>query len=849
MRPLRLELEGFSTFRERTVLDFADLELVALTGSTGAGKSTVIDAMTFALYGSVARYGNTGVVEPVIHQLATEAKVRFDFEVGGRHFVATRVTRRQQSRSSAGTGHNAQGSQVRSRRATTKEARLERVVARAGTGSGSDSDSESDSKSQSGELAETEVLAGSVKELDAAVVELLGLTFSQFTRTVVLPQGEFANFLTDEPTKRQDLLKRLLDLEVYGRMGSEARRRADAADQQASTLSNELARLDVPDEAALDELDARATALAGFRKEALDWLSDINAMDEALAPLRDQASQLQLDIDALGDIAVPEELESLTAVVSNAEEAVSAAIERASSASELLASARHEADRMVDSRRLLEHRQQLVAAEEASNRLEAVAKDIEALDGRIATLNEQYRGAEQQRSEAIDRLAVARNRVDGAHLARDLTVGDTCPVCLRAVDDLPDHPDISRGSIAESEQAVAEAATAVETLGRSLASAEAELKSLTEQRAVALEAVSGPDVTLGAASGSRGEPETVADVDAMLAAVKEAGGRERELADALAVAERAVADSRAELDRARSAADEGRQEFGRQRDTVVRLGPPEASFESLHQDWASLAQWSWQRRADLVSEREELVVEGRRKRSERDDLVHRVVARSVDVGIDISAESVHRVVEHASVAEADLRAERKRLEEVMAHAERLNADIEQRRVQQQLNKELGRHLSAKGFEAWLLAEAFEDITGRATARLLELSGGRFSLAALERDIAIIDHHNADEQRIARTLSGGETFLASLALALALADSIAALAPVDAPRLESMFLDEGFGTLDPDTLDVVATAIEELAASGRMIGIVTHVRDLAERMPARFEITKLPSGSTAELVTV
>jgi exonuclease SbcC len=63
----------------------------------------------------------------------------------------------------------------------------------------------------------------------------------------------------------------------------------------------------------------------------------------------------------------------------------------------------------------------------------------------------------------------------------------------------------------------------------------------------------------------------------------------------------------------------------------------------------------------------------------------------------------------------------------------------------------------------------------------------------------------------------------------------------------MFLDEGFGTLDPGTLDVVAGAIEELASTGRMIGIVTHVGDLAERMPARFEVTKGLSGSSVTLV--
>ena len=112
---------------------------------------------------------------------------------------------------------------------------------------------------------------------------------------------------------------------------------------------------------------------------------------------------------------------------------------------------------------------------------------------------------------------------------------------------------------------------------------------------------------------------------------------------------------------------------------------------------------------------------------------------------------------------------------------------------------------------------------------------------------VIDHHNADEVRSARTLSGGETFLASLALALALADRIAAMASGGAARLDAIFLDEGFGTLDPDTLDVVASAVEDLGAAGRMVGVVSHVAELAERVPVRFEVAR--SGNTATVTRV
>ena len=81
----------------------------------------------------------------------------------------------------------------------------------------------------------------------------------------------------------------------------------------------------------------------------------------------------------------------------------------------------------------------------------------------------------------------------------------------------------------------------------------------------------------------------------------------------------------------------------------------------------------------------------------------------------------------------------------------------------------------------------------------------------------------------------------------MAEQVVTLAGPTAAPLESLFLDEGFGTLDPDTLDTVATAIEELGSAGRMVGIITHVRELAERLPVRFEVTKGPEGARVERV--
>ncbi|MDP9405692.1 MAG: SMC family ATPase, partial [Actinomycetota bacterium] len=177
MRPQRLELHGFTAFRQPVTVDFAGADLFALTGPTGAGKSSLIDAMCFALYGSVPRLDRR-TVAPVIATGLVEARVRFDFTVGVQAYTAVRVVR---ALSRGG--------------ASTKEARLERGG---------------------------QVLAGDADAVTDAVERLLGLGFDQFTKSVVLPQGEFAAFLHDKPSDRQRLLVRLLGLDVYDRMRAAA---------------------------------------------------------------------------------------------------------------------------------------------------------------------------------------------------------------------------------------------------------------------------------------------------------------------------------------------------------------------------------------------------------------------------------------------------------------------------------------------------------------------------------------------------------------------------------------------------------------------------------------------------
>jgi exonuclease SbcC len=188
-------------------------------------------------------------------------------------------------------------------------------------------------------------------------------------------------------------------------------------------------------------------------------------------------------------------------------------------------------------------------------------------------------------------------------------------------------------------------------------------------------------------------------------------------------------------------------------------------------------------------------------------------------------------------------------EDLAARLERrkqLEAEVKELEYRAILFRGLAQELRADHLVAFLQAEALQVLATAGSERLAGLSDGRYRLVCREDEFLVVDTWNGDEERSVRTLSGGETFLASLALALALADQVRSLSVTDRARLDSLFLDEGFGTLDPESLRMVTDAIEQLAGDGRLVGVITHVKDLAEQFP-RIEVEKSPSGSRLQLV--
>jgi exonuclease SbcC len=780
-------MQGFGAFREPTEIDFEDAELFALVGPTGSGKSTVIDAICFALYGSIPRYDDRRIVASIITMGTLEARVSLTFEVEGRRYVATRVVRRQKT----GSG------------GSVREARLEAV--------------------------DGDVVAGSVREMDAAVVELLGLTFEQFTRAVVLPQNEFARLLHDKPSERQGLLVQLLGFGVYQKMMRAANVRAAEQEGGLKLAEQRIEALAdcTPEQLAVwDEWLALYTGLRKEVRAARTALTKLGAEVEQA----EAAAKRERDVVArLGQVKMPAAVTKLTGErerAASALEAASRAVVEAGSRitdAEQAQGALGKRDPLIEARgihgELAQVRSEL---EQARLRAARAAADVEPAAAAAAELDAQV---EQLLSEHAVHTLVA-----------SMAAGAPCPVCAQVVAKVPKRGKAPAGMAAPRKQAKAARDREQDTRSAA-AAAEQSVEELVAREKKLAARVAGAPVPDEIERALNAIDTAAEGVDRARKSESAARGKEDDARKAVGAVDEKLRQALAQ--------------FREQRDALVSIGvtPPVEQHE-LATDWPALVEWAAAEvpaREDAVTAADATVAGLRKQRDvELGELVARAREADVDVPGGAGPEELLAAIEDA---EREAKTEHQRVKDGIAERTRLETEIAASGAGVQVARELARLLKTDNFERWLLAEAFERLVSGASVRLREMSGGHYSFAFEEssRDFLVVDHFAADEVRSVRTLSGGETFQASLALALALADQLVDLAADGVARLESIFLDEGFGSLDLDTLETVAATIENLGAGNRTVGIVTHVRDLAERMPVQLVVSKGPKTAAVERV--
>ena len=1001
MRPLRLELRGFTSFRESAVVDFEGRRLFAITGPTGAGKSSLLDAITWALYGEAPRVGRA--TRQLIAHGARSMAVRFDFSVRGERY---RVSR--QAPGSIGT-------------------RLERLR-------------------PNGEWLP---LADRAREVSAQVTELIGLDFATFTKTVLLPQGEFDEFLRGDEPQRRDILSRLLALGRYEDAGRAARNRSAGASEAARTLREQIERLHAATPEAIASLErehaalaarvaalvartglldaleqeARASAEAGAAAARAEIASaaatrDASTARDALAEAEHGCTGAQAEHDrleaeraALGydeqahrrlerEAALLEQREAAVRAVDHAEAEQRAAIEEAGHASEQAEALRAEAQRteaasaeadeaqgsardalaaaagaaLATERALGEQAnaadEERASAEDAAVKSAEEARQLAALAERLSAqgdavasaareheqagessaaagraseaANVRLRSAEAGRAARAEALEAAQRQDAALTLQRSLKPGDPCPVCGEPIEHIELHPapaldaaradlDAAEAALAEAREEQAAAAAVLAAAGASALQMAAALQraqaGLAQLREEATQAGADPDALDAAIARASAAAEAERDRAQAAAAVRtraaDAAGELRllraSIGEALGVVEPGEAGEPKAVRAALEAAIEGHREAGdtaaRSREAARRAGEQareaasnvgranerreraDAALERAREQLASLGGED----SDPAAVREALTVAQQQARRHREIEAALREAGQAVAGAGATREAAREALDRAdgavgrlagdleearaagdeaqrtfaeawAAAQADGAPSAERVPALLAahraahgecardqalaaqRVETARADAQRAQTMQteaegydgraQLSGALAQELQRNRFIAYVQGEAMQLLAADAAERLLTLSSGRYRLVADGDAFAVVDRLNGDERRSVRTLSGGETFLASLALALALSERLPEIAGHGgAMSLESLFLDEGFGSLDQESLDVAISGLEALAGGRRLIGVISHVPEVAERLPDRIEVVRNGAVST------
>lgn len=833
MRPLELKLRNFRSYFAEHEFDFRNRRLIGIVGPIGSGKSSLLDAMAFALYGRTPRIGSA--TKTLINQRAADAAVSLRFEVEGVVWEATRSIRlKGQSKHAL-------------YRYETDDPNVEPV--------------------------EKHLMEG---EVNAQVERLLGLDFSAFERSVLLAQGRFAEFLQARPAERDRVLKGVFGHDRIDLMKDLARQRRDLADQDLAKLAGRLERL----EEIKEEQEDRKTRLRAAQKR-LRRLEDsgkpLADLDEAIKDLsasfaraQERLRGLEEHAERLPDSASTERSftdaaaaetrrRELAADLDEAQQALSgaeAALVAATTAGEL--------EKIQRAARLLAAADpQLKAVVEADRRIASLKERHDSAEAEVAAAIAARTEAERVRDDSLGRSVEAAKIVEEAEEALDkgrhadmaatlrsrLIEDEECPVCAQPVHELPEQA--AESHLEELEAVVASARQTKKRVDDAHTGALTALERTKEQLVAAEDRRTAAAAQMvGAEEDSiraRGDfEETTMQLEKILGPGDPGPALElRRAGYEQLVTDRDEAQRKA--DQVRGLHDQAirdeQQSAKALQDTGVRLAEMATRLgitvsigdevESVRQAFDEVrAAWT-QATVDLRTESGTATEQLGEMQAKREDLL-----RDLEVEGDYTS-AVAVVTDRIQRLEQELESGAAQLQQ----ASDLDAARAKLVDQVEVFGRISKDLTDSRFIRFLLDEERSRLAELGSEHFQLLSAGRYEFA--DDQFGIVDLVAADTTRRADSLSGGETFLASLGLALALAEMVAGTGG----RLDSFFLDEGFGTLDPEHLDLAMEGIERLVSQdhNRLVVIVSHVPELRMRIEDLIELDRNPvTGDTRVL---
>ena len=922
MRPLKLKMTAFGPYAGTEEIDFSRLGtsgLYLITGDTGAGKTTIFDAIIYALYGKASGPNREpGMLKSKYADPLAEPGVELVFLYNGREYKVRRTMDHERPK-------------ARGEGTTIAPGEAELIL-------------------PDGRIEKKE------KDVTRKITEILGVNRDQFCQIAMIAQGDFLKILLEETGERQKHFREIFRTQMYKdfqeKLKASAQQVANERNEQKKTVQIHLNRIACPENDPLEIEAAKARGGEMLTEEALGLIGRILEKDrESQKAVSDEEKRLEGKIGELNRIlgkaesqrkakadreaarVQKEEREALRRPLEEALEAEKARIpESEQKAAELArirdeqkeyelldkklegivkaehgqkdreaamtalaerggkltaeleklrgeqASLKQEGDRSAE---LLVEQQALQVKQQA---LSGLKTELDALPGKkrqLQAAQERYlqakADAERCRQEAEEQRRAFNDEQAGI-LAEKLEEGMPCPVCgsvhhpKKAVksESAPDEASVKR-----AEQAAREAQEK-ETAESGRAGEEGTKVSLAVEsiREKAEELLGGYDEDAVAGQVQDKLAEIAGKLKGILEALKaekarkdrgealekEIPEKEKELSganDALAEAKLAYGNEQARIGAERNALQEQRAKM-----RFPDLQAAETAAENLEKEIRERKQaLAGAQKAfdDCVSEirklegmisqadellKEDEVEDPEAKAAERDELAQQKAdAGNRRGGIEHRIATNKDVLANVGAASESLAALDRKWQWMTALSDTANGQLKgKQRVM---------------FETWIQMAFFDRILKRANVHLMQMSGGKYDLKRREipddnrgqsgLDLDVIDHTNGSVRSV-KTLSGGESFIASLCLALGLSEEIQASA--GGIRLDTMFVDEGFGSLDEETLQQAMRALNSLSETNRLIGIISHVAELRRAIDKQIVVKKNRNGgSTVESILV
>lgn len=867
MKPLQLTMRAFGPYAGETVIDFTKLDqrhLFLICGPTGAGKTTILDAMCYALYGKTSGDRSGARMRSDYATSAQRTEVIFDFMIGDKTYRAYRAPEQLVDKK-RGTGQTLSAMQ-----------------------------------SSLSELEDGKEIYTIRTGIEEAAGKLIGLNASQFCQVILLPQGDFRKLLVAKAEERESILKQLFKTQRFSDFQDVLRQRVislgSTRKQEEIDLSATYNMVHVADMEALKQKETDLEVALVEEKEKQ------KAMEKEIQVFH-EVYQKAAVLD--GHFKTLEKAEAHMTSLLHQEGAVQKAekdlkrirkakelapyfenLEKITADGQLVRKAMDEAQKRqayfkaeTEKLKALEVSLEAQQPDMEKNRLTIAdmtqwmpkAKTYGATKREVTRLTEKFNEANLElqrlqkeaeiakahRDEAQKKAEEVRRRYifgQAAILASQLKEGEPCPVC---------------GSMHHPHPAVSEEKLPTEAeLKRAQKAAEQASRDYDDKNQLAQSYNAGAFVSAITELGNaQAKMRTLEDIPEAYRRPIFLRNEIKRLHDAVTTWEEerkglaskkepiisGLAKAEADYDSAARRRDELLQEY-----KVQEAALTEKAQEAGFTDSKECRIWVQRRNEEAKLEKTINDYKADRKGTEKIITDEKGIVGQEEKPDMVSLgqrertlqQTVKSLIQQISSSQTTLEQLKKaeiRAAEILKRHEKTLKEASLVQGLYDLTRGAKTRIT---LERYVLGALLDDVTQAANLRLLDMSHRRYSLHRMKEvgtankgglSLEVSDSYTG-RSRPANTLSGGETFLASLSLALGLADVVQARQ--GGVRLDTMFIDEGFGTLDPEALNSAMNTLIDLQNTGRLVGIISHVPELEERIDARLRISPAEKGSQA-----